>query len=59
MVKIEIITYSQNVIKKLFGGKEINFVSSIPQYSEQKKKKVHAEIERGLYNVFAKYVPST
>lgn len=59
MMEIEIITYSHDIVKKLFNGKEINFISSIPQYSEQKQKKVHAEIERGLYNVFVKYVPST
>ncbi len=36
----------------------INFTSLTPRYDEQKKKKIHTEIERGLYDVFAKYVLS-
>lgn len=42
----------------MLGNKEINFTSSTPQYDDQKREKIHAEIERGLYSVFAKYIPS-
>lgn len=31
----------------------------MPQYDEQKKEKIRTEVERGLYDIFAKYVPAT
>ncbi len=58
MMNIESTTYLRNTVKSTLGGKEINFTSLTPRYDEQKKEKVHAEIERGLYDVFAKYVLS-
>jgi len=58
MMSTESTTYLKNTVKSTLGGKEINFTSSTPRYDERRKEKVHAEIERGLYAVFAKYVPS-
>jgi len=58
VMKIEAIPYLRDTIKSMFGGREINYISSTPQYDDQKREKVHAEIEHGLYAVFAKYVLS-
>lgn len=56
MVEIESTTYLHKTMKSLFGDREIDYISSMPQYDDQKKEKIRAEVERGLYNVFSKYV---
>ena len=56
MNRKEHITYSKKTSSSILGGREIIFVSTTPQYDERQKKKAHTEIERGLYQVFTKYM---
>lgn len=60
MINIETATaYQSNTVMSTLGNREIRFTSSTPRYDEQKMEKIHDEIERGLYAVFAKYIPTS
>ena len=50
------ITYLRETATAILDGREITFMNSLPQYDEREGKKAHTEIERGLYQVFTKYV---
>lgn len=48
--------YSKKVTQTTFDTGEITFISTTPQYDTKEKENIHTEIERGLYNVFSKYI---
>lgn len=53
---IEETAYEKKTIKCGFDGKEIDFTSAIPQYNEADRQMAHSDIEKGLYDVFSKYI---
>lgn len=53
---IEDTAYEKKTIKCTFDGKDIDFTSTTPQYNEIDRLAAHSEVEKGLYEVFSKYI---